>query len=110
MFRGRWRGHRPLISLFDKGGRVAATGLLRGRFDLALRPSVGDAPDGACHIVGDQEGAILGERNGRWPTPHLGALTTGGPKSCHEILITADGAAVLERHADNLVAGRLRSV
>ena len=44
--------------------RAAPASLLRRRLDLALRPTVGDAPNRARQIVSNEEGAVLGNRDG----------------------------------------------
>src|SRR5437763_858394 len=56
---------------------------------LPLRSGVGNAPDGAAGVVGDEQRAVLhdGERGG--PAPHLGAVHAGGPEAGGEILVPA---------------------
>src|SRR5690242_3155750 len=89
--------------------RRSALSSCRG-LNFAPRPGVGHPPNSAGDVVGDEEGAVLGQRDGGRTPPHLGALAPGNPKARHEILITADGATVLEGHAHDLVAGRCRAV
>src|SRR6266404_7342390 len=78
-----------------------------GDFGRAL---VGDPPDRAAGIVGDEQGAVLGDRERRGAPPDLGALFARYPKAGREILIISFRPPVLERHAHDLVAGRYRAV
>src|SRR5215831_13727939 len=71
---------------------------------------VGNAPDRSAGVVGDEQCAVLGDRECRRAAPDLGTLLARGPKAGREILVIAFGPAVLERHARDLVTGRYRAV
>ena len=71
---------------------------------------VGNAPDRAAGIVGNEQRAVLGDGKCGRAAPDLGALSARGPKTGREILVVAFGSAVFEGHQDDLVAGRLGSV
>src|SRR6516225_1093569 len=74
------------------------------------RTPVGDAPDRPAGVVGDQQRAVLGDGECGRPAPDLGALLAGNTEAGGEILVIAFGSAVLERHPNDLVAGRDRAV
>src|SRR5438094_405854 len=97
------RAERTLYSASTPAGRAA-------RRVLPLRPLIGNSPDRAAGIVGNEQRAVLGHRERSRPAPHLGAPRTGGPEANGEILIAALRPSVLERNAHHLVAGRLGSV
>src|ERR1700674_2974380 len=66
---------------------------------LRLRSRIGDAPDGTAGVVGDQQRAVLGDRQRHGASPDLGATEARQPESGHEILVKSLRAAILERHA-----------
>src|SRR5260370_17840241 len=78
-----------------------------GDFGRAL---IGDPPDRAAGVIGDEQGAVLGDRERRGAPPDLGALLARHPKAGGEILVIHFRPTVLERHANDLVAGRYRAV
>ena len=73
---------------------------------LGERALVGDAPDRAAGVVGDQQRAVLGDGKSGGAAPDLGELFARRPEAGREILVPAFGTAVLERHAHDLVPGR----
>src|SRR5437879_3649811 len=92
----------------NRQGRLLCFGLRRG--GMLGGALVGDAPDRAAGVVGDEQRAVLGDGERRRAAPDLGTLFAGDPKAGCEILVIAFGPAVLERHAHDLVAGRYRAV
>src|SRR5260370_17902497 len=88
----------------------ARTGLFRGCAGSIGGPLVGDPPDCAAGVVGDEQRAVLGDRQRGGAAPDLGAMLARNPEAGGEILVIALGPAVLERHAGALVVGRLRAV
>ena len=71
---------------------------------------IGDTPDCAAGIVGDEQRAVARDRKRRGPSPHFRAPLAGDPEAGDEILVVTFGPAVLERHAHHLVARRLRAI
>src|SRR5438270_3669659 len=94
------------LARWSAGGRLWRAAAAAGR----LRSGVGDAPDRAAGVVGNQQRAILGDGERRRPAPHFGAMQARGPEPGDEVLIEALRLAVLERHAHDLVAGRFGAV
>src|SRR5271168_5262906 len=86
--------------------RSSSRGLLRlgpgavGRSAGVLggRALVGDPPDRAAGVVGDEQGAVLGDRERSGAAPDLGAFFAGSPETGREILVIAFRPSVLERH------------
>src|SRR5271155_2888057 len=68
---------------------------------------IGDAPDGAARILGDQNLAVLVYGDADRATPDFGIVD---PKSGGEIVVFAGRHAVLHDHADDFVAGAFRAV
>src|SRR2546421_12973400 len=85
-------------------------GLFRGCAGGFGGACVGDPPDRPAGIVGDEQRAVLGDRERRGAAPHLGAVLARSPKAGGEILVMPLGLAVLERHAHDLVPGWFRAV
>src|SRR5690349_5544810 len=85
-------------------------GALRRHAALLLRARVGDAPDGAAGVVGNEQRAVLGDGERGRSAPHLGAMHARDPEAGGEVLVPALRTAILERHAHYLVADRLRPV
>src|SRR5207248_8147589 len=84
--------------------------LCRSAGMLGRRALVRNPPDRAARIVGDEQGAVLGDGERSGAAPDLGALFAGSPEAGREILVIALRPAVLERHARDFVAGRDRAV
>src|SRR5712671_3048962 len=101
---GRWSRNNRL-PIF----RVRSRLLDRRAGDFG-RDLVGDPPDRAAGVVGDEQGAVLGDRERGGAPPDLGALLARRPEAGGEILVIAFRPAILERHADDLVASRFRAV
>src|SRR5262245_63924127 len=81
-----------------------------GRLAGLLRSGIGNAPDRAAGVVGDEQRPVLGDGKRRRPAPYLGAAQAGGPEADHEILVAALWATVLERDPHHLVTGWLRPI
>src|SRR3954469_12399876 len=64
-------------------------------------------PDRAVAVFGDQERAVLGDRNSDRPPPDLGVIDN---EARHEIFVLAGRLAVLHPDTDHLVAGALRAI
>ena len=54
---------------------------------------MGDAPDGAVAILGDEQRAVVGDRDADRPAPDLAVVDD---EAGHEILVFAGRHAVLE--------------
>src|SRR5438270_10886107 len=74
---------------------------------LLAQPGAGDPPDRSPRVIGDKQRAIFRDRERRWAAPDLGALRSRCPEAGREVLVMACGAAILERHAHDLAAGRV---
>src|SRR5262249_14256918 len=106
--RGRSRSRRSspdTLAFHIQSRSLRRCGSMFGR-----RALIGDAPDRPAGVVGDEQCAVLGDREGSGAAPDLGALLTRGPEARREILVIPFGFAVFERHARDLVAGWYRPV
>jgi hypothetical protein len=112
---GVWHGHSGIV-LFGEAGAVPRSGVLDASATRGLgflrrcggvfgRAVVGNAPDCApVSSATSNEPSLATARAAA--APDLGALFAGRPKAGREILVSAFGAAVFERHPHDLVAGR----
>src|SRR5258708_34303412 len=64
-------------------------------------------PDRAVAVFGEQQRAVMRDRDANGPSPHRGIIDD---KAGDKILVFAGGDAVLETNADDLVAGAFRPV
>src|SRR5437763_9286743 len=62
---------------------------------------IGDAPDGARAVVGDEQRAVIAHSDADRAAPDL---AVGGDEASQKILILAGGMAVSQRHAHHLIA------
>src|SRR4029077_1527220 len=72
------------------------------------RPAgIGDAPDRAAAVLGNEQGAVAGAGHADRPSPHR---TVVDDKAGDEILVFAGRRATLHDHANDFVAGALGSI
>src|SRR5271168_1193270 len=91
---------RSLLLRRGPGALGRSTGML-GR-----RALVGNPPNRAAGVVGDEQRAVFrdGKRSGA--APDLGAFFAGSPEAGREVLVVTFGPAVLERHPRDFIPGR----
>src|SRR3954467_15506275 len=68
---------------------------------------MGDAPDGAVAVFGDEQRAIMRDGDADRPAPHLAVIDH---KAGDEVLVFAGGYSVLEANADDFVTSTLGPV
>src|SRR5207244_3355653 len=91
------RLYNPLFIRHDRSARQLGENTAEQPLSRSLLlAGVGDPPDRAVGIVGDEEGAILGDGKRRRAAPHLGAVLARGPEAGREIFVIALRPAVLE--------------
>src|SRR5579872_1917052 len=74
---------------------------------LRLMLAIGHTPDQVAAVVRHQQRAVVGGRNADRPTPDALAVDD---EAGEEVLVGSVGHAVLQVHADDLVAGALAAV
>src|SRR6516164_1486311 len=99
-----------LLTTARRSARPLRSRLLRRYGGVLGGALVGDAPDRPAGVVGDEQRAVLGNRQRGRATPDFGALLARDPEAGREILVVAFRPAVLERHPHDLVPGRDRAV
>src|SRR6516165_714028 len=82
---------------------------LRSEGFVALA-SVGNTPDCTARVVRNQQRSVFSDRQCGGTSPHFRPLLTRNPEPGGEVLVESFRSAVLERHAHNLVADRLRTI
>src|SRR5437762_14273069 len=84
-----YRDRSPLLR-FGPGAPGRSAGMLGGR------SLIGNPPDRASRVVGDEQGAILGDGERGGAAPYLGTLFARYPEAGREILVVALRPAGLE--------------
>ena len=72
--------------------------------------AIGDPPDDAASVVGDEQGSVGSQRQSGRPAPDLGPLSTRSPESRRKSFVVPDRAAVGEGHAHDHIADRIAAV
>ena len=68
---------------------------------------VGDVPDGAGAVVGDEHAAVFGDGDAYGTAPDLAVF---GDETGEEVFIAAVGVAVVHGNADDLITGAVGAV
>src|SRR5258707_13855490 len=109
------RLRRPRLGSSEKGtDDISAGRFSRDSGDLCLRKcrlspfrDVADAPDGFGSVVGEIEGAILGDGDADGAAPRFPAR---GDEAGDEILKDSAGVAVVQGNAHHFIAGAVGAV